>query len=504
MQDPHPLRSAIQSGDAAKVSALIEAGADIKYRDANGYDALIDAVHGRDVQRDPRLIELLELLVKHRVGLSGVSRHNESGVRVLSRLGRFDAVQFLLKAGADPSHLQWTPLIEAVAFGSLSDVENRLRQGAALEERDYWERTAWLIAIQTGDIAKAELLRKNGADTVACGRCAKPPLFYAIENRRGAMLRWLLTTGLDPEQTDEFGTTSLITAVEADELDCVEALLATGIAVDRVYNSGTAIGAVKSRPVALGLLEAGADPAGLSNEGRRVLAGLAPDASEEPLRSVSAEAFRRARTPRFGKTNPEEIQEPFWQAMIRAGVNGYAATNYFAGPSSHGNEPVWCAERFGQTVTLLPDGRAIQIGGEHEDFYDPDFCIYNDVFVHESDGSIRIYGYPEAIFPPTDFHTATLFNGFIYIIGGLGYGREIIRETPVFRLHLGNFEIERLHVPGDSPGWIHRHHAALGPSQEILIRRGQIVTMVDHQQVHTDNARTFVLDLTRMQWRSTP
>jgi hypothetical protein len=40
------------------------------------------------------------------------------------------------------------------------------------------------------------------------------------------------------------------------------------------------------------------------------------------------------------------------------------------------------------SLTLLPDGRAIQIGGEHEDYYDPDFCIYNDVFVHEPDRSI--------------------------------------------------------------------------------------------------------------------
>jgi len=25
----------------------------------------------------------------------------------------------------------------------------------------------------------------------------------------------------------------------------------------------------------------------------------------------------------------------------------------------------------------LPDGRLVSVGGEHEDYYDPDFCIYN-------------------------------------------------------------------------------------------------------------------------------
>jgi hypothetical protein len=29
----------------------------------------------------------------------------------------------------------------------------------------------------------------------------------------------------------------------------------------------------------------------------------------------------------------------------------------------------------------------VQIGSEHEDDYDPDFCIYNDVFVHGGDDS---------------------------------------------------------------------------------------------------------------------
>ena len=43
--------------------------------------------------------------------------------------------------------------------------------------------------------------------------------------------------------------------------------------------------------------------------------------------------------------------------------------------------PVWCFNRFGGTVTKLPDGCFVHIGGEHEDFYDPDFCIYNDVIV---------------------------------------------------------------------------------------------------------------------------
>src|SRR5438552_12778485 len=106
LSEPTPwadLRTALGEGDPQRVRALIEAGADVRYKRDHAYDALLDAVHGRDVARDPRLLELLALLAAHGVDLSGVSVYGESGLRVLSRLGRFDAARLLLDAGADKS-----------------------------------------------------------------------------------------------------------------------------------------------------------------------------------------------------------------------------------------------------------------------------------------------------------------------------------------------------------------------------------------------------------------
>jgi hypothetical protein len=55
---------------------------------------------------------------------------------------------------------------------------------------------------------------------------------------------------------------------------------------------------------------------------------------------------------------------------------------------------------------IFADRRTVQIAGKHEDHYDPDFRIYNDVFVHTRDG-ITVHGYPQSDLPPTDFRTAT-------------------------------------------------------------------------------------------------
>jgi hypothetical protein len=416
-------------------------------------------------------------------------------------VGRFDALRVLLDGGADGSRLQWTPLFYAIAFGSLDDVERLVGEGAPLEDKDWWGRTPWLLAVHTGDLAKAQLLHRHGANTKACGACAKPPMTFAVESHHPHMLRWLIALGLDVEQGDEFESTALMAAAESSELEGLEILLGAGAEVDRVQNGETALSRARSRGVAMRLLEAGADPRFLRQEGRRVLLGFEPEPDPDLL-DVSPEDFRRARTRRFGETNPELMDEPFWHAMIRSGITGHDAEAFFGRRSSMTDPPVWCAQRFGQSITFLPDGRIVQIAGEHEDSYDPDFCIYNDVFVHEPGAAVRIYGYPESVFPPTDFHTATLVGDLIYIIGSLGYyGARRFGQTPVYRLDTQTWRIEPLKVDGAGPGWLHEHRAVLSSPDEITVSGGLVSGLEDDREIRQTNAGRFVLDLRRLAWR---
>jgi hypothetical protein len=104
--------------------------------------------------------------------------------------------------------------------------------------------------------------------------------------------------------------------------------------------------------------------------------------------------------------------------MVRTGVHAYAARTQFNDQDPFTNPgAVWCFDRFGSSLTPMDGGRYVQIDGEHEDFYDSDFYIYNDVVVHDGKGDLQIYGYPREVFPPTDFHTATLCGDCIFIIG---------------------------------------------------------------------------------------
>jgi ankyrin repeat protein len=490
-------------GDPTEVKAFIDAGAEVQYCDADGYDALIDAVHGRDVLHDTRLIDFLELLIANGVSLRGKSVYGESAVRVLSRLGRFDAVRMLLDAGADPGDVAFTPLIEAVAFGSLEDVERAIARGAELEERDHWERTAWIVAVQIGDIGKAERLRAAGAQVNARGRCGKPAFFYGILNCQTEMLRWLLGIGIDITQKDDFGTTALATAVESDSVEIARLLLNAGADVNEGAEFRTALHGACTRDVALLLLDAGADPLELGNQARRAIVGYPPE-PDETLLNVSASEFEQGRSRRFGVSNPERMEVRFWKGMILSGISAYEGKALCVGESASGagDGPVWCAQRYGQSLTFLPDGRVVQIAGEHEDSYDPDFCIYNDVFVHDGAGDVTIFGYPEAVFPPTDFHTATLIGEQIYLIGSLGYhGTRRYGFTPVYRMDTRTFRMEPLVTTGTSPGWIYEHRATPIGADGILVTGGTVVEVVHGDEVHSENTTGFILDIGRLEWR---
>ncbi|HEY5314522.1 MAG TPA: hypothetical protein VIK18_18460, partial [Pirellulales bacterium] len=188
--------------------------------------------------------------------------------------------------------------------------------------------------------------------------------------------------------------------------------------------------------------------------------------------------------------------------LVADRVSAYACATRHGDQQPGREEPVWCFRRFGQSLTRLPDGRYVEIGGEHEDYYDTDFCIYNDLVVHDN-GTFELYGYPEEVFPTTDFHSATLVWPHIYIIGNLGYTHERRPgETPVYRVDCNRWSIEPICCHGDAPGWIHRHKARLVEKHRISIRGGLITDAAGRNLI--PNTSHYVLDLSDFTWTRQP
>jgi hypothetical protein len=234
-----------------------------------------------------------------------------------------------------------------------------------------------------------------------------------------------------------------------------------------------------------------ADFDGEEPEGREFL----PDAS------ITRELFLSWRSPRLGASNPELMTNPVWDWLVRSKISAYQATQRFDGPSAMDAGPGWCFDRFGQSKTQLPDGRIVLVSGEHEDHYDPDFFIYNDVVVRHPGGQIEIFGYPRDVFPPTDFHSATLVGNRIVMIGNLGYPEARMPSmTQVLTLDLVSFAISCVRTSGASPGWIHGHTTNLSEDKcAILVSHGKLDRGGDAGSL-VENIDDWRLDLTDWRW----
>ena len=226
-----------------------------------------------------------------------------------------------------------------------------------------------------------------------------------------------------------------------------------------------------------------------------------------PGRHVTRRLYREWCQARRGGYPGEDMTNPVWEWMFRGRIDPYHAGEHFKGRVAKlrrkiefPNEPRWAGCRLGRSCTKLSDGREVWIAGEHEDYYDPDFFIYNDVIIRHPGDRIQILGYPDTAFRPTDFHTATSTQdeSAIIVVGNLGYPDDRkIGLTQVYHLDTGSFEIREINAVGDHPGWISKHQATLSEDGEsIFVRGGKI--FVDGDFI--ENLEDWSLNLSNHAW----
>lgn len=228
---------------------------------------------------------------------------------------------------------------------------------------------------------------------------------------------------------------------------------------------------------------------------------------------ITREEFEVLHRRVFGTENPTTHRNVFWEEMVRTGETAYQAFQRFD-PNrrrfrSATPDPVWCFERFGQTRTRLPDGRIICVAGEHEDSYNPDFCIYNDVVVFTAPDRFTIQGYPESLFPPTDFHTATRVEDNLYLLGSLGNQGRYGQTMQAFRLDTRTLSIHPLTTDGQKPPWLSHHLARYcAEHHSIHLWGGEIFTESEQDTAagrktvsqYTTNVQSYELFLNDLRW----
>lgn len=284
---------------AAKVRALIEAGADANFRDKEGHTPLIAALFyvrdGAERAVDPEVVRLLieagaDVNVFDPLGdtplyyaVIGESAYKEFGMMEVSRASA-EVKELLLKAGAKgleemqgkPLSKQEQALIRACYAGDLGKVRRLLRAGVDPNARDPIRRTTPILAVlgrSAGDdddsneptretvrrdIVLVRELVSAGADPNRGGRSGFTPLLMAL--REGYMpyegIQALLQVGADPNAKNAVGDTplSLIRARQR----YLQAALREGEENDREWQRETKRRLEDSQRVEKLLLKAGA------------------------------------------------------------------------------------------------------------------------------------------------------------------------------------------------------------------------------------------------------
>lgn len=513
------VRAAVRQGDLEVVRTLHAYGADLHYRNEDNFTAIVDAVYGYGDR-----LPLVRYLIGLGLDVRATASSGDSAILGAYRRLDFSIVAELLRAGADEADLQWSPLHRAIAIGTLADVQEALSRTVNFNVFDVYFQSPLHLALRSGNGAIVDLLERAGANLAQAMANGDPSLTPAVEGGNPNLVARVLAAGISPQDLNE----GLKMAVEENQTEMARLILEVGADPNAPQDYFPLIQSAADREMILLLHEFGADLNGLNNEGRRTLLGL----GENDLSGVSQNDYLAGRYPEEGTSNPQDIGGPFRLAMIRAGWWAYGAREHFgdsafgdidsgeeesedesetivelteeeeeegAACTLHFGPPVWCFCRFGQSTTILPDGRIVLIAGEHEDYYDPDFCIYNDVAVFSPDGSITLYGYPFDVFPPTDFHTATLVGDWIYIVGSLGYTGSREGPIPVRRLSLRDFHIELVETTGDVPNRIFQHRARLVDGA-LEITGGTKILFSDETESHEPNSDTVRLDLRTLTW----
>jgi ankyrin repeat protein len=266
------LVTAIRNADKQAIHKLLDNGADVEARDAQGNTPLILA----SFHASPECVELL--IDKG----ADVNAANGAGATPLIRAATdYEKSRLLVAAGANVrvrTALGNTPLILAARrAGNSRTVQLLLERGANATERNDTGISPVLSAAASGDVETVRLLLDVGANPDDFPKTNQPraadvaagfrtPLMWAAYHNDVRMVRLLLERGADPNQSTYFGN-PLSHACWGDSFEAAELLIAQGANVNARDAVGDftplhwAAGTESPRPQLVRLLLAnGADP----------------------------------------------------------------------------------------------------------------------------------------------------------------------------------------------------------------------------------------------------
>ena len=139
-------------------------------------------------------------------------------------------------------------LLDAARDGDLQTVENLLKSGCDVNQKDKYDETALIKAIMNGKLDIAKILLQNGADPNARGSLEETALYKVAEKGNVELVKLMIEKGGDVNARNYSKKTALMNAAEHGNLEILELLLKNEAKVDLKDDDGkTAVDYAKNK-----------------------------------------------------------------------------------------------------------------------------------------------------------------------------------------------------------------------------------------------------------------
>ena len=228
-----PLTLAAEEGHEAIVQALVRSGADVDKLDRNGRGPLHIAATFNDE-------ETIDILLAAKANPNRYDSCNNTPLHIACEKGFKNIVQKLLAGGADPNECRRTlpPLIYAVIHSNGECVDALLYYGADPNVFDARGNTALHTAIANSDVISTASLLKHRADPFAKSRDNDTLVCLAALSACPGTLEALIKARCDVLTHHAEEPSPLIAAVALGSIECVDLLLAAGVNPDETDRRG--------------------------------------------------------------------------------------------------------------------------------------------------------------------------------------------------------------------------------------------------------------------------
>ena len=258
-----PLICAYHKGNAKAINVLLKAGACVNHADNfNGSTCLHHAITGNCSA------EILQAVIGHGADVNAANGHSKTALMLACQKGNTNAINVLLKSGADPNitDVEGNTCLRTAVLKSCSKetLQAIIDHGADVNAADKDNETALLAACQCENTNAIDVLLKAGANPNIANAEGYTCLFCAVIRRcRKETLQAIIDHGADVNATCK-GSTALMAAFPKGNTSAINVLLNAGADAKIADDEGStclhyAAGGDCSKKVLQTLIECGGD-----------------------------------------------------------------------------------------------------------------------------------------------------------------------------------------------------------------------------------------------------